>query len=344
MAGSIDHTNLENPSSFVEATKRAQAPDAHVYIAWGPEMLSFPLQLNLSTTLGVESERDAALRELFRNFDFRRALSHAIDREGVAQAIIRGPFLREFPGGLYPGASEFDYDSVVYYPYAPDSAKALLAGLGFEDTDGNGILNWTSGPLEGEDLIISVVYSEDVAAAGQIAEVLNPLLAEVGIQINVRPLQGPAMDDAIQTGKWEMWVDRSGQEFATPFTFCDRLAPTDNLRPYWHRASAEGRELLPFEEDLVDIVNQFCAESDSAKRAELMKEYNKLFTENVYIVGTVIGRYGLALAKRFRNVPVGAPPFYYQWTWGNVQPDQIWVPADEQLEETLPDTIPIYNK
>lgn len=344
LAGSVDHTNLENPSSFVEATKRLQEPDAHFYIEWGPEALSFPLELNLSANLGVENERDQALRDLFRDFRFRRALSHAVDREGVAQAIIRGPFLRAFPGGLYPGATEYDRDSVVYYPYAPDSARALLAELGFEDTDDNGILNWTSGPLQGEDLVLSIITGESAAASGQVAEALVALLAEVGIRLNHRILQGPTETDAVENGNWELRVTRSGQEFMTPFPRCRDLAPVTKETPEWHREGAEPRQLLPFEEDLVSIVNQFCQEPDSQKRDELMFEYNKIFTENLYLVGTVIGRYGLALAKRFNNVPVGSPPFFYQWTWGNVQPEQIWVAPADQLEETMPGTIPIYNQ
>jgi peptide/nickel transport system substrate-binding protein len=75
-----------------------------------------------------------------------------------------------------------------------------------------------------------------------------------------------------------------------------------------------------------------------------MSKFNKLFTENVYVVGTVLGRYGLALAKRFQNVPVGTPPFFYQWTWGNARPEQVWVKPEEQLQQTTPNTIPIYKK
>ncbi len=36
----------------------------------------------------------------------------------------------------------------------------------------------------------------------------------------------------------------------------------------------------------------------------------------------IIGRYGLTLAKRFNNIPVGAPPFFYQPTWGNMKSAQ----------------------
>jgi peptide/nickel transport system substrate-binding protein len=74
-----------------------------------------------------------------------------------------------------------------------------------------------------------------------------------------------------------------------------------------------------------------------------MFEYNRIFTENVYNIGLVAGRYGLALAERFQNVPVGTPTFLYQWTWGNVQPDQVWVAPEDQLPEIYPGTVPVYG-
>ena len=341
--GSLDHTNLENPSAFVEATKQLQNPDAHFYIEWGPETLSFPLELNLSTSLGVKDERDTELRKLFRDLRFRRAVSQAVDRQGVSQAIIRGPFLSPFPGGLFPGSPYFDRESVVYYPYHPDTSRALLTELGFEDTDGNGILNWTSGPLAGEDLVIQVVSSEHAPATGQVAEALVVLLADVGIKLNHRPLKLTTLEDLIETGEWEMRVERSSSEFAVPFTKATKIGPVTKQTPGWHREGAEPRELLPFEKDLVRIIEEFRQEPDFDKRKELMYEYNHIFTENVYVVGTVIGRYGLALAKRFKNVPVGCPPTFYQWTWDNVQPDQVWVATEDQIDQIMPNTVPLYE-
>jgi peptide/nickel transport system substrate-binding protein len=113
--------------------------------------------------------------------------------------------------------------------------------------------------------------------------------------------------------------------------------------PPWHRADAGERDLQPFEEELVAIINEFALEPDSAKRVELMSKYNRIFTENIYNVGIVIGRYGLAMAERFENVPVGSPTFLYQWTWGNVQPDQVWVQPENQLDQLRPGEIPIYK-
>jgi peptide/nickel transport system substrate-binding protein len=73
-----------------------------------------------------------------------------------------------------------------------------------------------------------------------------------------------------------------------------------------------------------------------------MFDYNRIWTENVYNVGIVLGRYGLALAKRFNNVPIGTPPFMYHWTWGNASPEQVWVAPEDQIDQILPGTIPTY--
>lgn len=344
LAGSADHANLENPEVFIETLKRMQEADAHFYVEWGPELLGFPLELNLSANHGIKSERDTELRNLFRDLRFRRAVSQAVDREGIAQAIVKGPFLRPFPGGIYPGSPYYDRSSVVYYPYHPETSKALLAEIGFKDTDGDGILNWTAGALKGENLVIQLHAHEDQAAGMKVCEALVPMMAEVGIQINYRPVKSTVGQERRENGEWEWRLERGDQSYAVPFARSQEIAPTGKERPYWHREGSEPRELLPFEEELIRITNEFALEPDFAKRKALMSEFNKIFTENVYRVSTVIGRYGLALAKRFQNVPIGCPPFFYQWTWGNARPDQVWVKSEEQLTQTMPNTIPIYKK
>jgi peptide/nickel transport system substrate-binding protein len=345
LAGGCDHSNLENPASeFVEALRRVQEPDAHFDITWGPELLSFYVEINQSLDLGVQDEGDTALRELFRDVRFRRALSQAIDRDGVAQATMRGPFLRPWPGGLDPGSPEFERDSVVYYPYAPDAAKTLLADIGFEDTDGNGFLNWTSGPLEGEDLTVSMSSNEDQLEGVNIGEALVNLWGAVGIKVNFRPVTSAARQDIVTSGEWEMHVVRSGTAFALPFTACDQLAPVSKVAPSWHREGETPRQLQPFEEELIELVQAYCPETDLAKRKELINQYNHIFTENVYNIGIYVGRHGLALAKRFRNVPSGTPVFFYQWVEDNLLSEQIWTPVEEQVQQVQPNTIPIFNK
>lgn len=347
LAGAADHTNVENPSTYLEVATRAQDPNAPFRIEWGPETLGFSLLINQAKEFGVTDDRTRELRKLFRDVRFRRALSQAIDRDGLARSIAEGPFFRAWPGGLYPGSQFFDINSVAYYPFSPETSKALLAELGLKDTDGNGILNWTSGPLAGQDLVIGLTAVEDQEGAPTIAESLVTLFRNVGIQVNYRKILATVDQDQVTNGQWEMRVSRMGQEFATPNTRCRDIAPLTNESPSWHRASATApRELQPFEQEMVSIVQQFCAEPDSAKQKELMAQYNKLHTENFYTLGVVIGRYGLGMAKRIKNVPIGTPAFLYQWDYNNFIPEQLWVPKEEQAKvpETMPGVIPIYQK
>jgi peptide/nickel transport system substrate-binding protein len=275
LAGGCDHTNLENPASeFVEALTRAQEPDAHFSINWGPELLAFGVQVNQSETLGIKDERDEAVRQLFRDDRFRQALSHAIDRDGIAQSIMRGPFLRGWAGGLYPGSPEFDRASVVYYPFNTEKASALLAELGFEDTDGNGVLNWGSGPLEGEDLVLGLNAGQDAQETVNTGESLVAMWGQVGIKINLRPLTSSAMNELNNSGEWDMLVFRGGQEFALPFTRCANLAPLTKATPNWNREGSTERVLRDWEQELVDIVNQYCGEQDLALRKDLINQYN----------------------------------------------------------------------
>lgn len=343
LAGSADHSNLENPSTFIETLKRAEEDDAHFYVEWGPETLGFSIKLNLSTSLGVKDERDTAVRELFRDVRFRKAVSFALDREGISQSILRGPFLRGWAGGLFPGSSYFDRSTVAYFNNNPEAAAALLAELGFEDTDGDGTLNWPTERLaSGENLVLALVTSEDAEETQTVGDAAVTLLGDLGVQINVRPLNSAARREMNEAGEWEMRVDRDGQTFAVPFTRCRELAPIEKEFSF-HREGAEPRELLDFEQDLIDIVTAFCAQPDTDVRRQLMAEYNQITTENVYFMGVFVGRYGLAAAKRFKNVPAGMPVFMYNWTWENVMPEQVWVDPAQQIDQLRPGVIPTYE-
>lgn len=342
IAGDCDHMNLENPSTFVEAMTQAQVPDAPFEVSWGPELLGYSIDFNYALNFGIESERDTAVRELFRDLRFRQAMSYATDREGVAQSIMRGPFLRGWAGGLYPGAPEFDQASVVYYPYDVASANILLDEIGLDDTNGDGVREWTTGPTAGEPIVLQMVASQDAKETQSVAEALVNQWGEVGIQINMRIMDSATWNDTQDAGTWDLVAARKGQAFALPFTNFTELAPsTDNFN--WHREGAEPRQMMDFEQSLVDIVQEYRSTFDAEGRRELMSQYNNIFTENVYNLGVFTGRYGLGVGKRFMNIPNGTPTFMYTWVEDAILLDTVWSPEDQHLAENRPDTIPVYN-
>ncbi|MBN1964059.1 MAG: ABC transporter substrate-binding protein [Anaerolineae bacterium] len=344
IAGDCDHMNLENPSTFVEAMVQADEPDAAYTVTWGPETLGYLVAFNYSLQLGIESERDTALRELFRDVRFRQALSYATDRDGIAQSIMRGPFLRAWAGGLYPGAPDFDKESVVYYPYDAASANILLDEMGLMDTNGDSVREWAEGPMAGENIVIQLTANQDQAEAGSIAEALVNLWGAVGIQVNMRLVDSATRATTEENGTWDVHVWRGGQEFALPFRNVTAMAPiTDNFQ-YNRVGAGQERTMMDVETQMVDIINQYRLTFDAEGRRELMFEYNKLFTENVYTLGIFVGRYGLGVAKRVKNIPDGTPVFLYQWVEDAILLDMLWTPADQQKEQIRPNTVPVYGE
>lgn len=324
ISGTADHANVENPETFDETVRQAADPNAPFRVEWGPETLGFWLELNQSKYLGVSNDRDAAVRELLRDIRFRRALTHAVDREGIARSMTNGPHFRPWPGGLFPGSQYFDRTSAAYFPYAPDTSRALLAEIGLQDTDGDGILNWTEGPMSGENVELAMTTWDDISAGAIMGPALALLFEDIGIKVNFRLLDNIAMADAETNGVWEMRIARPGQAFATPNIRCKDIAPvTDEFG--WHRVGEKPEEYQPFEEEMMEISNAFCLETDFDKGKELMFQYNKLHTENVYTIGLVISRYGLMLNKYFKNIPIGTPAFLYQWDFNNFLPEQVWL-------------------
>ncbi len=120
------------------------------------------------------------------------------------------------------------------------------------------------------------------------------------------------------------------------------LAPTGPQTSFFHRAGTDGNvDLLPFEKDMVDVVNKFIAEQDPAKRVDLMKQYQKLYTQNVYAVGLTQYPGALIINKRFANIPPGAPIFMFNWAEDNIIRERVFVPKDKQQNYELhPKTLP----
>lgn len=344
IAGDCDHMNLENPSTFVEAMTQAQSPDASYNVTWGPETLGYFISFNYSMDVGIEDPvRDVAVRTLLRDVRFRQALSYATDRDGIAQSIMRGPFLRGWAGGLYPGAPEFNRESVVYYPFDAPSANALLDEMGLLDGDGDGVREFADGEMAGQPIVLQMLASQDAKETQSVAEALVNQWGEIGIQINMKIIDSQTNTDTRNAGTWDIAADRGGQAFALPFTNFTALAPNTAKSFTWHLEGENPRQLMDFEQELIDIVEQYRSTFDPAERRDLMAQYNNIFTENVYNMGVFVGRYGLGVGNRFKNIADGTPVFMYTWVEDAILLDTVWTPTDLQLPQNRPDTIPVFD-
>ncbi len=340
VAGTGDFSNLEQAENFVEALQRAASDDAPARLAFGPRTIGYSLVPNLSGNgWGEPDERGQLVRELNRNLDFRQGVSQALDRARLGDSLVKGPFTVQYPGGLFAGTSYYDEGSTVFYPYSLESARAHFEAAGLTDTDGNGFLNFPDG---GGDVQITLLANADYQTDRNLAEGVVALMEEAGIRVSLNILTGNDRDAARDAGRYDWYLDRIGSHVITVVQNTTQLSPTGPQTYVGHRAGPDGTlDLLPFEQELVDLTNAFIGTRDSAERQEIMRNFQHVYTENAYQIGLVAYPGALVINKRFANVPLGTPIFMYNWAEDSVIRERLFVPADAQQDYELhPDTLP----
>lgn len=107
----------------------------------------------------------------------RQALSLAIDREGIAKAVLRYPegATQLFP----PSVSEWHQESLEPLAYDPEAAKALLADLGWS-AGSDGILT-----RDGERFALTLTTYPDRPELPLVAAVLEQQFRTIGIELTI---------------------------------------------------------------------------------------------------------------------------------------------------------------
>ncbi|BCH04138.1 ABC transporter substrate-binding protein [Mesorhizobium loti] len=343
VAGSGDFSNLEQPENFVASLKRAAEANAPARLAFGPRLIGYNLRMNFSANgWGNPDERSQAVRELNRNEDFRKAVTMALDRKALGDSLVKGPFTAIYPGGFSSGTSFYDRKSTVYYPFDLAGAKAELAKAGLKDTDGDGFVNFPAGTAGGKNVEIVMLVNNDYGTDKSLAEGVVAQMEKLGLRVVLNGLNGTQRDASQYSGRFDWLIRRNDQELTSVVQNTEQLAPVGPKTSWNHRAPESGEvDLMPFEKDLVDIVNKFVASEDNDKRASLMKEFQKISTEHVYNVGLTEYPGALIVNKRFSNIPQGTPIFMFNWAEDSIVRERVFVAADKQAKyELFPQELP----
>ncbi|MFV1988281.1 MAG: ABC transporter substrate-binding protein, partial [Gemmatimonadota bacterium] len=128
-------------------------------------------------------------RDLFHDPALRRALTMGIDREELIAAARNG-LGRVANGPLGPWHPAYPAE-LAAPPFSREAASAALEGLGWIDTDGDGVRDRNGTPLTFE------LVSTDRGTYADIMTIVQSQLARIGVQVDVRTMEGSALIDAI---------------------------------------------------------------------------------------------------------------------------------------------------
>ncbi|MEM6658751.1 MAG: ABC transporter substrate-binding protein [Pseudomonadota bacterium] len=259
---------------------------------------------------------DEAWREVLRDVRVRRALSLAIDRQTINQALY---FKLAKPGAMsvLPASPFFNEDnSRAWADYDIEQANALLDAAGLDQRDKNGIRLLPDGrPME---LIIET--------AGERQEVENALQIvtdtwrEAGVKLVMRPLDRDILRNRVFAGNtmasvWFGWDDGLPQAHTSP----SYLAPTDQVFlawPKWGQYYQTGGEVgeapdMPEAERLMELAHGWEIASTDTEREAAWTEMLAIHADQLYAIGILNGApQPIVVSNRLRNVPEQA-----MWAW-----------------------------
>lgn len=170
-----------------------------------PELVD---QFTASSDIGVITVAPLSYPELKLNFtrepfaqgDFRAALSLAVDRDQLLDIVGLGQGRPGTQGYIHPDAPFADPDAST--PYDPAQSAALLDKLGWADRDGDGARENPAG----EKSTFSMIVNGGDAPQVRAAELLAEDFGEVGIAVEVSPLDSGSLSDASAKKNYDMQV------------------------------------------------------------------------------------------------------------------------------------------
>ena len=131
---------------------------------------------------------------LFRSTEFRRAMSHLVDREAITELVYGGAATAMY-SGVYEVLGEWLSRDLPRFEYDPAAAASLLAGIGFAGKNEDGLLVDGSG----RELRFTLATASGNNEWQQIAQLVRDSAFEVGVGIELQVLEFGLLADQLLT-------------------------------------------------------------------------------------------------------------------------------------------------
>lgn len=295
-------------------------------------------QLALYPNLNVS---DPAWRQLFRDVRFRRALSLAVDRHEINQAIYYG-LAEEGQNTVLPA-------SPLYKPryrkewasFDLKEANRLLDEVGLTQRDEDGIRLLPDGrPLE-----IIVESSGETTEASDVLELIGDTWREAGIKLFSKPSQLTMFRERIFDGDAMMAISFGiDNALVTADMPPLEFTPTNQSQLQWPKwgqyAETKGRAGetpdIPVGKQLLGLLGDWFNAGNHAERRKIWDDILTVNSDQVLSIGLVAGvPQPVVVNNRLRNVPAAGT---YSWDpgaqFGIYHPDSFWFATDEQAAIT----------
>lgn len=207
-------------------------------------------------------------RPLVQDQALRDAIGMCIDREAFAEVVYNGYATASY--GVYPASLPYgntDGFELKVTGYDPEGAAALLAENGYEDTDGDGILE-----KDGQAVSLKLITYSYNNQCIQLADMLQAELAGIGVDVQIETMD--VLDDTVAADDFDFAV----MNYA--------MAPTGSaqyLISMLFESASSGNVAHYSNEKVDELSNQLKATFDEDERTAIAKSVcEQVVNDRVY--------------------------------------------------------------
>ena len=238
-----------------------------------------------------------------QNQKVRQALNYAVDRQGLVNNLLNGQG-EPARGLLTPNTPYVTEENSPGYSYDPEKAKALLAEAGYQDSDGDGIVE-----KNGEKLSLGLMFHiEEYANWKTICEFLQSEFSKVGVEVILNQVESAKYYDAI-------WSTRD-YDMLIYWTYEDSWNPHGFLSGMFYQT--EGNPAVCwYDQQISEQIGQVLKTIDEAQRVQLYDSIFSLMNELAVTVPLYYPPRAYVYNTRLTGIEE-APTSYEAIYWGRV--------------------------
>src|SRR5581483_4969199 len=293
--GAIDLADRVRPSDFA-ALQSSQGVNRATDL--GPGLSTDHLWFNLNQ--GARNGQpivSPVRRAWFNDVRFRRAISHAIDRESIARTVLRG-LATPLYGFVSPGNRAWVAKDLPRTDYSLDRARALLQEAGFVLRASADAPELSDG--QGNRVEFTLLVQAENELRKQMATVIQQDLARLGIRMQIATLDAQGI-----TERWAKTFDYDAVLMGLTLTDPEpssylNFLRSDSATHHWF--PGQTRPATEWEAQVDKLIAAQAVESDLPKRQALFREIQRIMAEQlpvipivarhiVSVAGTRIGNY-----------------------------------------------------
>ena len=290
-------------------------------------------QLALYPNLNVSDE---TWRALVRDLRFRRALSLAVNRHEINQAIYFGLAI-EGQNTVLPQSPlyEPEYRSAWANFDLTEANRLLdLIGLTKRDSDGMRLLP------DGRPMDIIVENSGESTEQSDVLELIRDSWRNIGIRIFAKPLQLTLFRRRVFSGETLMSIDKGIENgLATAAMSPSEFAPTSQQQLQWpkwgqyYETKGKAGEApdLPSATRLKELYEEWLGAAQPPDQSRIWRAMLPIWADEVFSIGTVAGvLQPVVVSEKLHNVPEEG---FYNWEpgafFGVFKPDTFWLDTSD---------------